>query len=242
MNWQEHWPKFVAAVTAVILWFAISAERRERLIERTFDVPLALIGVPDDLIITNRVQESINVRLRGRVSQLRQISSATLEATVDLSDAREGPMTVTISPGSLNIRDDIEVVSIVPPQLVFRLEPRRQKGVPIRPFLLGEPPPGYRIGAILIEPAVAVVSGPESMLREYTEASTERIVLTGRNQGFTVNVGVVSDRSLVRIVDPTSARVVVPIEPARLLPPDEPAEPETTDQAPATQREGERSQ
>ena len=216
MKWTEHWPKLVALAASLVLWFAISAERRERLIERTFDVPLALIGVPDDLIITNRVQESINVRLRGRQSQLRQISSATLEATVDLSDAREGPMTVTISPATLNIRDEIEVVSIVPPQLAFRLEPRRQKGVPIRPFLMGEPPPGYRVGAILLEPAVALVSGPDSMIREYTEASTERIVLTGRNQGFTVNVGVVSDRSLVRIVEPLTARVVVPIEPAAL--------------------------
>lgn len=216
ISWNDLWPKLVALGVAVALWFAISAERRERYIERTFDVPLALIGVPDDLIITNRVQESINLRLRGRQSQLRQITSQTLEATVDLSDAREGSMTVTISPASLNIREDIEVVSIVPPQLTFRLEHRRQKGVPIRPFLMGEPPPGYRIGAILLDPAVALVSGPESMIREYTEASTERIVLTGRNQGFTVNVGVVSDRSLVRIVEPASTRVVVPIEPASL--------------------------
>lgn len=216
MDWNSLWPKLLAVIASLALWFAISAERRERSIERTFDVPLALIGVPDDLIITNRVQESINVRLRGRQSQLRQISSQALEATLDLSDAREGSMTVTISPSSLNIREDIEVVSIVPPQVTFRLELRRQKGVPIRPFLMGEPPPGYRIGAILLEPAVALVSGPESMIREYTEASTERIVLTGRNQGFTVNVGVVSDRSLVRIVEPASTRVVVPIEPAAL--------------------------
>lgn len=239
MNWREHWPKFVALVSSLILWFAISAERREKLIERTFDVPLALIGVPEDLIITNRVQESINVRLRGRQSQLRQISSATLEATVDLSDAREGPMTVTISPSTLNIRDEIEVVSIVPPQLSFRLEARRQKGVPIRPFLMGEPPPGYRVGAILLEPSVALVSGPESMIREYTEASTERIVLTGRNQGFTVNVGVVSDRSLVRILEPQTVRVVVPIEPVILGAPEPPSPQTATETAGPTVEENE---
>lgn len=239
MNWNDLWPKLLAVIASLALWFAISAERRERSIERTFDVPLALIGVPDTLIITNRVQESINVRLRGRQSQLRQISSQTLEATLDLSDAREGSMTVTISPSSLNIREDIEVVSIVPPQLTFRLERRRQKGVPIRPFLMGEPPPGYRIGAILLEPSLATVSGPESMLREYTEASTERIVLTGRNQGFTVNVGVVSDRSLVRVVEPASTRVVVPIEPAALPQPagPPPPTPDQQQQREATDRE-----
>lgn len=218
MKWTELWPKLVAIIASLVLWFAISAERRERLTERTFDVPLALTGVPDDLIITNRVQESITVRLRGRSSQLRQISSQSLEATVDLSDARQGPMTVTISPSSLNIRDDVEVVSIVPPQLSFRLEQRRQKQVPIRPFLMGEPPGGYRVGTILLEPSTALVSGPESIIREYTEASTERIVLSGRMQGLSVNVGVVSDRSLVRVLQPPSTRVVIPIERAPLGP------------------------
>ena len=203
--------KGLALFLAVVAWFVVSAPRRERLFERAYAVPLAIVGVSRDLIITTAVQDNVSVRLRGRSSVLRSLSSQNLEATVDLSGMQPGDVTVTIRPQALNLPPGVDVVSIEPQRLRFRLERLRQKVVPIRAFLVGVPPPGYTPGDPTVQPAGALVSGPASQIRTISEVATERIIMTGRTATFTQNVAVVSDTPLVRVIDPLTTQVTVPL-------------------------------
>ena len=209
--------KLFALVLAVATWFFVTAARREQIIERSYDVPITIVGLPSNLMITTPVQEAVSIRVRGRLSTL---SSQNLEATINLSNIRAGDLTAVIRPQNLNLPEQTEVLSIVPAKLSFRLEERRQRGVPIRPFLVGDPPAPVELLDVQIEPTHALVSGPTSMIRDFTETSTERILLTGRTAPFTVTVGVVSDRSLIRVVEPVNARVTITLgEPPVEVPP-----------------------
>jgi YbbR domain-containing protein len=107
------------------------------------------------------------------------------------------------------------VISINPATLTFRLEARRNKDVPIRPYLVGQLPPGYSYEAseIRVEPKTALVSGPSSSIREFDVVFTERIVLSGRTTSFRQTVGLVSDVPLVRIVEPAAAVIDVIVYP-----------------------------
>lgn len=205
--------KLVALLLAVATWTVVTAERRETLIERAYDVPISLIGVPPHLIITTPMQEAVNVRMRGRLSMMRELSSQKLEATVNLTGVRKGEASVVIRPQDINVPPGTDVLSIVPAKLSFRLEERRQRTVPIRPFLVGNPPAGFELGEVMVEPPNALASGPVSMLRDFIEASTERIVVSGRTGTISVSVGVVSDRSLIRIVEPANTRVTIEVVP-----------------------------
>jgi YbbR domain-containing protein len=198
--------KLFAFVLAIATWFFVTAARREQVIERSYDVPITIVGLPSNLIITTPVQEAVSIRVRGRLSA---VSSQNLEATIDLANVRAGDVTAVIRPQHLNLPEQTEVLSIVPAKLSFRLEERRQRWVPIRPFLVGDPPAPMEVLDVEIEPSNALVSGPASMIRDFTETSTERIVLGGRSDPFTVTVGVVSDRSLIRVVEPMNARVTI---------------------------------
>lgn len=218
--------KLVAIVLAIAVWIFVSGERRERVIERAYDVPIVIIGVPQHLIITTPLQEVVNVRMRGRLSTLRALSSQNLEATLDLKDVRAGDITAIIRPQNVNVPDGTEIVSIVPAKITFRLEERRQKFVPIRPFLVGDPPKPLEIGEVIVNPPNALVSGPSSIVKDFIEASTERVLLSGKKSDVSVNVGVVSDRSLIRIIEPNSARVTVTIVPPDLT--EEPADSTST--------------
>jgi YbbR domain-containing protein len=203
--------KALALFLAFVAWFVVSAPRRERLFERAFAVPLALVGVPRDLVITTPVQDNINVRLRGRSSALRSLSSQNLEATVDLSASQPGDFILTVRPQALNVPAGIDVVSIDPTRVKFRLERLRQKIVPIRAFLVGEPSSGFTAGDPTINPAEALVSGPASQIRNVTEVATERVIMAGRSATFVQNVGLVGDSPLVRVVEPLTAQVTVPM-------------------------------
>lgn len=194
-------------------WVIASAQRRERTIERAFDVPIALVGVPRGLIVTTAVQDTVSVRLRGAQSSLRGVTTQALEATVDLSDAHAGSAEVIIRPQALTVPEGVEVVSISPERFRLTLEARRQKNVRIRPYLVGQPPLGFEMRDPVITPPVALISGPVSLLVDITEVATERIILTGRTTDFRVRVALVSDSALVRVVEPLDAVVEVPIRP-----------------------------
>lgn len=205
--------KALALFLAFIVWFIVSEPRRERVSERAFAAPLSLIGMPRDLVITTPVPDSVSVRLRGRSSEVRSMSSQNLEVTVDISWAQPGEATLTLRPQALNVPPNVEVISIEPTKIRFRVEQLRQSAVAIRPFLVGQLPSGYVAGDPTLAPEQALISGPASQVRNITEVATERIIMTGRTETFTQSVAVVSDSPLVRIVQPLVTQVTVPVAP-----------------------------
>lgn len=205
------WLKLLSLFLALTVWFVVSAPRREPVSERAFAVPVSLARMPRDLVITNTVLDTVSVRLRGRLSDLRSLSSQNLEVTLDLSWVQPGEATITLLPKAINVPPQIEVLSMEPTRLRLRIEPLRQKVVTVRPFLVGSPPNGYAVGDVALEPASALVSGPMSQMRNLTEVATERIIMTGRTETFTQSVAVVSDQSLVRVIEPLTTQVTVPL-------------------------------
>ena len=221
--------KLVSLLLACILWWYVSAPRREQVRERIVTASLSLVGVPPSLVITTQdIAGSVAVRVRGRKSDLRALASQSLEASADLSSiSKAGEVEITIRAQHINVPEGIEVVSIQPNKIRFRVEQLRQRAVPIRPFLEGTAPAGFIVGQATAEPELALVSGPESQIVNLAEVTTERIIMTGRTGTFVQSVGVISDSPLVRILSPLTTQVTVPVlaEVGPVL------EPETTDGA-----------
>ena len=220
--------KALSLFLALTVWLVVSAPRREPVSERAFAVPVSLVRMPRDLVITNQVLDTVSVRLRGRVSDLRSLSSQNLEVTLDMSWVQPGDATITLLPKAINVPPQIEVLSMDPTRLRFRIEPLRQKVVAIRPFLVGDPPNGYTPGDPTLVPGQALISGPVSQVRNLNEVATERIIMTGRTETFTQSVAVVSDAPLVRVIEPLTTEVTVPVT-AEIGP-----QPLTESSAPAT--------
>jgi YbbR domain-containing protein len=205
--------KLLSLLLACVVWFFVSAPRRERPRERIVTATLSLVGVPSHLMITTTdIPSSVGVRVRGRMSDLRALASQTLEASADLSQITQaGDVEITIRAQHINVPPDIEVVSIRPNKIRFRIEQLRQRAVPVRPLLAGDPVSGYLIGQATANPPLVLVSGPEPQILKLSEVTTERIIMTGRTETFVQNVAVVSDSPLVRVISPLTTQVTVPV-------------------------------
>lgn len=205
--------KLVSLLMACVVWFLVSGPRRERPRERIVTASVSLVGLPTHLVITTPdIQSSVSVRVRGRTSALRSLASQNLEASADLSQLTEpGDFEITIRPQHINVPEDVEAVSITPNKLRVRIEQLRQRTVPIRPFLVGDPPAGYIIGEATESPERALISGPASQIMRISEVATERIIMTGRTETFMQSVAVVADSPLVRVVSPLTTQVTVPV-------------------------------
>lgn len=205
--------KLLALVLACSLWWYVSLPRREQVRERVVTASLSLVGVPSFLMITTQdIPSTVSVRVRGRKSDLRALASQSLEASADLSSiTRPGDVEITIRPQHINVPEEIEVVSIQPSRIRFRVEQLRQRAVPIRPYLEGAPPAGYLVGQATAEPPLALVQGPSSQIMKLAEVTTERIIMTGRSGTFVQNVAIISDSPFVRVISPITTQVTVPV-------------------------------
>lgn len=232
--------RIVAVLAAIAIWLGVTSERREQTFERSYSVPIALVGVPRDAIVMEPVQETIGVRLRGPLKALRSLSSQNLEIALDMRDAKPGTLRALIRPQALNVPPNVEVLSLEPASVSFRIEARRNKNVAIRPFFVGELPEGleYPAESVLVEPPTALVSGPASAIREIDAVFTDRIVLTGRGQSFRQSVGVVSDVPSVRVLEPQSAVVNVEIVPRATEPEPAAAKPRSRSKTKSTSSKG----
>jgi YbbR domain-containing protein len=205
--------KLVSLLLACILWWYVSLPRREQVRERAMTASLVFAGMRSDLVITTPdIRSSVSVRVRGRRSDLRLLASQSLEASADLrSVTKPGEVEITIRPQHINVPDSVEVVSIDPNKVRFRVEPLRQRAVPIRPYLEGSVPAGYLVGQATADPPLALCSGPASQIMKLAEVTTERIIMTGRTGTFVQSVAVISDTPLVRVISPLTTQVTVPV-------------------------------
>jgi len=233
-GWSNFMLRLFSVILALTVWFFVSAPRRERVSERAFAAPLSLFGLRTEFVITTAVPDSVSVRLRGRESDLRAISSQNLEVPVDLKWATPGEAKITLRPQAINVPPQIEVVAIEPTNLHFHVEQLRQKVVAIRPFLVGSPPIGFVVGTPTADPDRALISGPASQVRSVTEVATERIIMTNRTESFMQEVPVVSDSSLIRVINPQATQVTVPV--TAEIGPIAPSQTTTTDTAAAPRK------
>ena len=204
--------KLVSLLIACVVWFMVSAPRRGRVRERIVTAPLSIVGMRNDLVITTNIPSTVALRVRGRESELRALASRALDVSADVSWVdRAGEAEMTLRANAINLPPEIELVSLDPNKLRLRVEQLRQRTVPIRPFLVGDPPSGYLIGEPSSNPDRALVSGPASQILTLSEVATERIIMTGRTSTFVLNVAVVSDSPLVRVLSPLTTQVTVPV-------------------------------
>ena len=220
--------KLVALFLACVVWFIVSAPRRERVREKILTAPISLVAMSNDLVITSdEIPASVTVRVRGRASDLRALTPAMLDVPVDLSWVTQpGEVEITLRPQAINLPPEIEVVTLEPNKFRVRIEQVRQRAVPIRPFLVGDVPVGFIVGDPTPDPDRALVSGPASQIVKLSEVATERIIMTGRTATFVQNVAVVSDSPLVRVISPLTTSVTVPVIPE--VGPNQPAETDTS--------------
>ena len=133
---------------------------------------------------------------------------------LDLSTARPGSRLFHLRNDEVRAPYGVEVAQVIPGTLALDLEKSGDADVPVVPALDGEPAPGFVIGRVTSDPATVEVAGPESRLRQLTDATTEPVEVTGSRSRVrdVVTVGV-SD-SAVRLVQPQNATVLVEVVPA----------------------------
>jgi YbbR domain-containing protein len=223
------WPRFLgrnagakllALAIALALWFSLSGERRERISERTYHVPLSIVNIPARSLVASPLPPSVDVRLRAPFTAFRQLEPDRLEAVLDLKDAGPGDRVYRLTADDVNVPPEVEVISISPQEIPFRLDTLEEKTLPVVPAIVGEPAAGLRVAGVRAEPSTVRLSGPATALARMTEVATVPVSVAGRTATFTIPAAIaVSDPGL-RLRQAPGVSVTVRLEPS--APPEAP--------------------
>lgn len=178
--------KILSLVLAVVLWYvAVGREWAEM----GLNVPLELVNIPPNLVISNQIPDGVSVRIRGSVNLTRQVAERRLRFSLNLAGAKAGPNQFTLQPDQLDLPRGLEITRLAPNTVTVDLEPLVVKQVSILPVIKGEPPTGYIIEDIVLKPKQVQVQGPESVVGPVEILWTEPIDVTALTASTTVKTG-----------------------------------------------------
>jgi YbbR domain-containing protein len=212
----ENWTlKLISLVFALLLWMFIMGERR---LEVGYLVPLELQNIPKELMVANEVASLVDVRVSGPRTLLMKVSPNDISIVVDLIDLKPGLTTFKRLEERLNLPSGLRVTRLSPSFIDLKLERRKQKEVPVKITLAGEPLPGYQIGRIMAVPDKVIIEGGETELKGVSEVTTEKVDLDGVNEGFSVIVPLVHRGTYTYLKDDKTAEVQVEVQSVEPLP------------------------
>jgi YbbR domain-containing protein len=201
--------KILALALATLLWLTVAGEHVG---ERVMRVPLEFHNIPPDLEIVGDPPTSVDVRVRGSSGIISRIQPGEVVASLELRAARPGSRLIHIE--QVRAPYGVEVTQVIPATVSLELEKMATRVVPVVPALEGEPAPGFIAGRIVSNPATVRVVGPESRVRQLSEATTEPVLVTGSKEAVRDSVTVGLADSAVRLAEPQTATVTVEILPA----------------------------
>lgn len=212
----ENWTlKLISLIFALLLWMFIMGERR---LEVGYLVPLELQNIPQNLMVANEVPSLVDVRVSGPRTLLMKVSPNDISIIVDLSDLKPGLTTFKRLEERLNLPNGLRVTRLSPSFIDLKLERIKQKEVPVKITLAGEPLPGYQVGRIKAVPNRIVVEGGETELKGVSEVTTEKVDLDGVNEGFSVIVPLVHRGTYTYLKNDKTTEVQVEVQSLNPLP------------------------
>jgi YbbR domain-containing protein len=211
---RENWGiAALAVVLAMSLWVYVTDKNDT---ERTARVPGAVriecVNVPPGKAVSPSCgDQTVVVRVRGSDSALKDLTSLDFHATADLSDVTSDTASVRVIVDPKVPR--VNVIDVSPTEITVRLEKLTSRNVPVRARLGGPPPRGYDVASTVLEPAEAVVSGPQSLVERVAAVEAD-LDLTGVHANFhqTLLLHARDDQGADMqnvAVEPESARVTV---------------------------------
>ncbi|MEO8349360.1 MAG: CdaR family protein [Acidobacteriota bacterium] len=206
--------KLLALAIALGVWFALSGQRRERISERSYRIPLSLINIPAPTMVASPLPGGVDVRVRGPFTALRQLEPEKLEAVIDLRNAPPGERQYRFAPEDINVPPEVEIIAIAPAGVRIALDRIGDKLLPIVPDLSGDVAAGFEVVGVTADPRVARIVGPAAALEKMTGVGTEPISLANRSATFSATTTVYPNAPGVRVREGQVVDVTVRIGPS----------------------------
>jgi YbbR domain-containing protein len=175
--------KLWSLILAVILWYAIQGERT---MEAFVKVEVQVKNRPRSLLITNAVNDSINLLVRGPIVRINELREHPLTPySIDLTSSAPGSTLFKIFAADFKMPDGVTITRINPQMITVVLERQKSKRLPVHVNFSGTLENGFVVQESVIQPSQVTVVGAESEIDPMQEVAIKEIDLTGVRNDIT---------------------------------------------------------
>lgn len=181
--------KAMALVLAMLSWVIVS-----RITNNDKDIPNVPVQVtlPEGWAIRDKDVNTVQVTFRGSSVDLGLIGSTSVQVSIDLRDEEFEPeKNILITPKMVTFAGvNSRVTSIQPNVIQLQLGREGRKKLPVIVNQSGQPPEGFKVEAIEIEPPLVTLVGAEDVLEQISALQTSPLNLSDKIQSFTQRLDV----------------------------------------------------
>lgn len=205
-RYQEMWPKdwtlrFISLALAVLLWHFVGGNDT---VNKSVMVPVEVINLPRDLVISNQFKREIEVTLSGPRNQVLGIEKGDLRRQVDLAKAVPGTMVINNENQMISVPRGVKVQRIQPDSIILSLDKLIQKQLVVKPVTKGNVASHFVLKDIKMKPETISITGPQAVLSQLDGLQTEPLDISGMNQSVQLQIPLELNPALLELIGETS--------------------------------------
>lgn len=209
LPWTKNWAiKLLSFFFALFLWYFVVGEDK---IDMTVNIPVEIVNLPRELIISNQFKKQLEVTVSGPRGLIRGITNQHISRSVDLSKATPGSMLVRNDEDAISFPRGIRVLRVQPPYITLLLDRLIQRELPIVATITGKPGPGFTVESIIFEPPILSLTGPHAVLGDLTQLATSPINIKDLTQSVTKEVTLNLNPSIAELIGETTVTAHIQI-------------------------------
>ncbi len=206
---KEWFLRAISLGLAFFLWYFIVGEEH---VDIRITVPIEIINLPPDLIISNQYKKDIEVTVRGPRSLIQELRAQDISRPVNLSDVSPGTLIIQNEKGSITFPRGISILRLQPTNTTLMIDKLLQRKIPIQPILEGKPLAGYKVINVSVQPDKFKVTGPASIIAEHPALKTYTINLTGLDRTTSIPVRLDLKPELTDLIGEPVVSVIVTVQ------------------------------
>lgn len=215
--------KITSLIFAIILWSYVKEEANFITSTNFKNVEVTYEGLSDlkenNLVVISPKEATVDVKLQGYNSYMRNVTKDGIVAKVDLSRLKEGEHSVPVNVSYVDL--GITVTNTSPRRIPFRIDKLIKEDMKANVIIKNKPLKGLSVGDIDRDFSVSV-SGPSTILNKISNVESH-IDISDITESSTLDVEVLAYDDEGKVVqgvkiDPSNIKVNIPILKSKTVP------------------------
>ncbi len=205
-HWMQLSPKdwvlrLVSLGLAIVLWYFVGGED---IVNKNVMVPVEVINLPRDLVISNQYKKEIEVSVSGPRSLVMDIGNRGISRHIDLSQATPGTMVLENTNDVISVPRGVKVLRIQPRSVILSLDKMIQKQFSVNPVTVGMLATDFILKEIRMEPDSISITGPQTVLSQFDVLRTKPIDISGLRKSTQIQIPLELDPVIVDLIGATT--------------------------------------
>ncbi len=193
--------RIISLGLAIVLWYFVGGED---IVNKNVMVPVEVINLPRDLVISNQFKKEIEVSVTGPRSMVLDMGKGNVVRQIDLAKATPGTMVLENTNDVIQVPRGVKVLRIQPKSVILSLDKMIQKQLAVNPVTSGTPAPDYILKDIRMAPDSISITGPQTVLSQYDVLYTSVIDIQGLQESTEIQVPLELDPVIVDLIGATT--------------------------------------